>query len=149
MPRRPRSDPHLSDETDDMASKSARRNSPAGTGRERRRWPRAKADWPISVDLPEGRFEARVRDISQSGVCFFLDRPLSMMTRLAVELDLPIAESEHCVRGEGVVVRSEKISEYVDHYEIAVFMPELSEEDRRAIGAFVDGHPSMNGSKHD
>ena len=43
------------------------------SGRDRRRWPRAKADWPITLDLPEGRYEARVRDISQAGVCFFLN----------------------------------------------------------------------------
>jgi len=134
-------------EPDDMPAKPAPKVSAPRSGRERRRWPRAKADWPISVDLPEGRFEARVRDISRAGVCFFLDRSLSMMTRLEIELELPVPSGEHRVRGEGVVVRSEKISEFLDHYEIAVFMPELSTEDKEAIGAFVDDHPRMDGSR--
>jgi hypothetical protein len=113
------------------------------TGRERRRWPRAKADWPISLDLPEGRFEARVRDISQAGVCFFLDRPLKPMTTLAIELELPQARARTVIRGQGVVVRSESISQRLDHYEIAVFMPELSETERGAIGVFVESHPEF------
>ena len=133
------------DEPDDMPAEPAPQASAPRTGRERRRWPRAKADWPISLDLPEGRYEARVRDISRAGVCFFLDRSLSIMTRLAIELELP-GEDSRRIRAEGVVVRSEKISEFLDHYEIAVFMPELSEEDKTAIGGFVDTHPRLNGS---
>ena len=42
-----------------------------------------------------------------------------------------------------------KISEFLDHYEIAVFMPELTDEDKVAIGSFVDTHPRMNGSARD
>lgn len=126
-----------------MPADSASQAAPQGTGRERRRWPRAKADWPISLDLPEGRYEARVRDISQAGVCFFLDRPLKLMTTLAVELELPHSGKRTVIRGRGVVVRSEGISERLDHYEIAVFMPELSEAEKGAIGMFVEGHPEF------
>lgn len=138
----------MSPEEPDMPAEPAPQASAPRSGRERRRWPRAKADWPISLDLPEGRYEARVRDISRAGVCFFLDRSLSIMTRLAIELELP-GEGSRRVRAEGVVVRSEKISEFLDHYEIAVFMPELTDEDKLAIGCFVDTHPRMNGSAKD
>jgi hypothetical protein len=113
------------------------------TGRERRRWPRAKADWPISLDLPEGRYEARVRDISEAGVCFFLDRPLRLMTQLAVELELPSDGKPVAIRGTGIVVRCETIARAVDHYEIAVFMPELTELEKGAIRMFVAGHPEF------
>lgn len=113
------------------------------SGRERRRWPRAKADWPISLNLPEGRYEARVRDISQAGVCFFLDRPLKLMTTLAIELDLPHASDHTVIKGTGVVVRSENISDALDHYEIAVFMPELTAAEKGAIAMFVESHPEF------
>jgi hypothetical protein len=121
------------------------------SGRERRRWPRAKADWPISLDLPEGRYEARVRDISQAGVCFFLDRPLKMMTTLQVELELEMETSDGepltiGIRGHGIVVRSEKISERIDHYEIAVFMPELTDAEKEAIREYVTAHPELAAS---
>jgi hypothetical protein len=113
------------------------------TGRERRRWPRAKADWPISLDLPEGRYEARVRDISEAGVCFFLDRPLRLMTQLAIELELPSDGKPLQLRGTGVVVRCEPIAQAVDHYEIAVFMPDLSDLEKGAIRMFVSSHPEF------
>jgi hypothetical protein len=126
-----------------MSADSASQAATRETGRERRRWPRARADWPISLELPEGRYEARVRDISQAGVCFFLDRPLKLMTQMAIELELPTAGSVMVIRGQGVVVRSEGISERLDHYEIAVFMPELTELEKGAIGMFVEGHPEF------
>jgi hypothetical protein len=106
-------------------------------GRERRRWDRASADWPITLALPDGRFEARVRDVSQAGVCFFLDRPIAAMTVLAIDLELPVPSGKRYVKGRGVVVRCERISEHIDHYEIAVFLDDLAQPDRDALAAYV------------
>ena len=58
-------------------------------GRERRRHPRVRGDWPVTVELPDGPHQARVRDVSRGGVSFFLDRPIQEMTLLRVEFDLP------------------------------------------------------------
>lgn len=126
-----------------MTVDSASPATSQGSGRERRRWPRAKADWPISLDLPEGRYEARVRDISEAGVCFFLDRSIKLMTRLSVELDLPMDAEHTLIRATGIVVRSENISDHLDHYEIAVFMPQLTEREKLAIASFVKLHPEF------
>ena len=108
----------------------------AGEG-ERRRWSRASADWPISLGLADGRFEARVRDVSQAGVCFFLDRPVATMTVLAVDLELPVPGGKRLVKGRGVVVRCERISERIDHYEIAVYLDQLAQPDREVLAAYV------------
>jgi hypothetical protein len=124
-----------------MMADSTPEAPPSATGKERRKWPRAKADWPISLELPEGRYEARVRDISEAGVCFFLDRPVNLMTQLEIELDLPEQDGMLVIRGKGIVVRSEKLSERIDHYEVAVFMPDFSTKDRKAIASFVLEHP--------
>ena len=59
---------------------------------DRRQWPRADADWPVRLLLPEGHFEARVRDVSRAGLCFFLDRPIPEMTSLRLDLELPETE---------------------------------------------------------
>lgn len=136
--------PSPSPEKDPMSADSAPLAPTPSQGRERRRWPRAKADWPISLNLPEGRYEARVRDISQAGVCFFLDRSLKLMTTLAIELDLPHEGRHTVIRGTGIVVRSENISDRIDHYEIAVFMPELTETEKEAIADFVESHPEFD-----
>ncbi len=126
-----------------MTAESASNSTLQGSGRERRRWPRAKADWPISLDLPEGRYEARVRDISEAGVCFYLDRPVKLMTRLQIELNLPHEGNITVIRGAGVVVRSETLSEHIDHYEVAVFMPDFTASEKESIRAFVQDHPEF------
>ena len=107
----------------------------------RRRWPRAGADWPVRLLLPEGHFEARVRDISRAGICFFLDRPIPEMTSLRIDLELPVPEGMRFVRGDAVVVRCDKISDRLDHYEIAAFLNNMADPDRDALEAFVDLPP--------
>jgi len=109
---------------------------------DRRQWPRADADWPIRLLLPEGHFEARVRDISRAGICFFLDRPIQEMTTLRIDLELPVQGGMRFVRGDVVVVRCDKISERLDHYEIAAFLSNMAEPDRDALDAFVDAPPA-------
>lgn len=111
--------------------------SPEGSGAERRRWRRARAEWPITVRLADGVHEARIRDVSQAGVCFFLDRPLREMTTLSIEFELPVAGGRRTVRGAGAVVRCEKISAAIDHYEIAVFVQDMADPDRATIAQYV------------
>jgi len=115
---------------------------PAPSDADRRQWPRADADWPIRLLLPEGHFEARVRDISRAGICFFLDRPIQEMTTLRIDLELPVADGMRFVRGDAVVVRCDKISELLDHYEIAAFLSNMADPDRDALEAFVDLPPA-------
>lgn len=106
-------------------------------GRERRRDRRARADLPITVVLDDGVHEAKIRDVSRGGVCFFLDRPVPEMTALRLEFDLPMDPGVRRITGEGAVVRCEKISRTLDHYEIAVFMRDMAAPDRETIAAYV------------
>lgn len=119
-------------------------NSPSG--RERRQWERARAEWPITITLEDGSHEARIRDVSRGGVCFFLDRPVREMTTLRIEFDLPVGSGTRRISGVGVVVRSEKISQAIDHYEIAVFLQDMAQPDRETIEAYVgDWRTSQDG----
>lgn len=104
---------------------------------ERRRWSRARADWPITVAMDDGQHEARIRDVSRAGVCFFLDRPINEMTLLQVAFELPVADGVRRISAKGAVVRCERISAALDHYEIAVFLHEIAEPDQRTIGEYV------------
>ncbi len=106
-------------------------------GRDRRRHPRAPADWPLQLALSDGQHTARVRDVSRAGVSFYLDRAIPMMTLLGVELDLPTEDGKRTIRGNGAVVRCERLSELVDHYEVAVFLHDMLQDDRDAIDAYV------------
>jgi hypothetical protein len=106
-------------------------------GSERRRWARSDADLPVTVSLAGGRSEARLRDISRAGVCFFLDRPIPLMTVLELSVSLPVKGGVRRIGGHGAVVRCERIAKALDHYEVAVFLHEMAEADRRTIEEFV------------
>lgn len=112
------------------------------SGRERRRHERAAAEWPVTIELDDGPHQARIRDVSRGGLCFFLDRPIEEMTMLRIEFDLPesaqgVTTPRQRLSGHGAVVRCERISAALDHYEIAVFLTEMSDRDREQIEAYV------------
>lgn len=115
-------------------------------GAERRRHPRVPFDWPVTIALPDGEHAARLRDVSRAGVCFFLDRRIPEMTVLRLAVDLPergtgaARSPEYTVRGSGVVVRCRPLSPHVDHFEVAVFLNDISELDRAKLEAFVQAH---------
>lgn len=89
-------------------------------GRERRRHPRLRVqDLPLTLD---GGKALRVRDLSRSGVCVFAESPVRMMTHVRFRFELPGAAD---VTGSGVVVRCERLSPALGHYEVAIFFQEL------------------------
>ena len=106
-------------------------------GAERRRYPRAESEFPISLALDGKTYEARVRDVSRAGVCFYLERSIPLMTVLALDFALKVNGKSHRVRGSGAVVRCEKISPTLQHFECAVFLHDASESDREVIDAYV------------
>lgn len=94
--------------------------------KERRRHPR----FPVN-DLPVlvGDGEAlRVRDLSRSGACFFSETPIRVMTHVQFSFALPGVSPPRSVQGEGVVVRCERISPAVGHYEVALFFQDMPRE---------------------
>ena len=120
-----------------------RRSATTPSPADRRRWARAQSDLPITVTLAGDKSPARVRDGSRAGVCFFLDRPIPMMTVLEVALEMRTKSGPKTIRGHGAVVRCEKIAKAVDHYEIAVFLHEMADSDRRTIEEYVGTRPPM------
>jgi len=115
----------------------------SGGGRERREHPRVEAPWPVMLSLESGACVARLRDISRAGVCFFLDRPIGLMTLLSLSLDLPLEAGPRSIQGHGAVVRCERISPSLEHYEIAVFLHDMSDADRAAIDVHVRERPAV------
>ena len=124
-----------------MANESIPHRFPAPReGGERRNHPRAAVDWPVTIALEDGEHPARLRDVSRSGVCFYLDRRIPEMTLLRLELDLPgvdDAGEPRRISGMGVVVRCRRVAPPVDHYEVAVFLNDISDEDRSQLESVV------------
>lgn len=91
------------------------------SGRDRRRHPRHQvANLPVTL---EGGPALRVRDLSRAGVCVFAETPLRMMTH--VRFRFALGEGAGEVSGEGVVVRCERLSPALGHFEIAIYFQQL------------------------
>jgi hypothetical protein len=116
-----------------MPKPTSRAEAARTGGAERRQHARATADWPVLLDLPKGKTPARLRDISAAGVSFFLDQPIPEMTVLALELQF----AKKKIQARGAVVRCERISKHIEHYEIALFLHEIAESDRETIARYV------------
>ncbi len=57
------------------------------------------------------------------------------MTLLEISFGRP--GHEELIKGRGAVVRCERISSMLEHFEIAVFMTDMSDPDREAIEKYV------------
>lgn len=104
---------------------------------ERRAHPRVAApDLPLK--LAGTGSPLRVRDISQSGVAFFADSPVALMTRVKFEIELPSEDgASAAVAGEGAVVRCERLSPALGHYEVAVFFQHLEGNSQRDLREYL------------
>lgn len=109
----------------------------APRGAERRRYTRAAVDWPVTIQLSDGHYGARLRDVSAAGLCFYMDRQVPEMTVLDVEVPVRVGEDERDIRCRGAVVRCRPISPSLDHYEVAVFLHDIGETDRAWLAAYV------------
>jgi c-di-GMP-binding flagellar brake protein YcgR len=123
-----------------MTGKSS--NSAKG-GSERRKHTRVPATFPcvlIGPDQKEEKFD--LVDLSESGVRMRCGRPLPAMTQVQVALVLPKARvgrpKDAPLSTRGVVVWSHKSKEGKKaDFDTGVFFPELSNEQRGLLAAYV------------
>lgn len=105
---------------------------------ERRAHPRVAAP-ELPLKLAGEGAALRVRDISQSGVAFFADNPVALMTKVRFEVELPSADGKgRPIVGEGAVVRCERLSPALGHYEVAVFFQHLEGNSLRDLKDYLD-----------
>ena len=79
----------------------------------------------------------RVRDLSESGLAFFSEEPVPIMTKVGFRLELTQGTEAMEARGDGVVVRCERLSSSLGHYEVAVFFQDPKPEMLDLVRAFV------------
>ncbi len=79
-----------------------------------------------------------MRDISKSGVAFFAESAIPLMTLVNFALEIPTNEGEpQTISGQGAVVRCEPLAPNMGHFEIALFFQELDADAEKSIAAFV------------
>ncbi|MFZ2631041.1 MAG: PilZ domain-containing protein [Desulfosalsimonadaceae bacterium] len=88
---------------------------------ERRRYPRIETRIPMNLVADKRNVSAETVNLSMSGICCRVDRPIEMMTCLEIVLMLPdevAPDDVMYVECEGVVVRDEKTN---DGHHISIF----------------------------
>lgn len=113
---------------------------------EKRRHPRLEKQIPLKIQKEGFDIAAESRNISSSGVYFNVKNQIEPMTKLKVELILPIKKDletiTKIIKCSGVVVRTEKEND--TSYNIAVYFSHISEADTKKIAEYVNQHISAN-----
>ena len=78
-----------------------------------------------------------VDNISANGVLCHTIKPVPLMTRMRILLDLP-KPSGHRIDAEGIVVRCDADERGDDHFKVAILFTRIDDEDHEAIRGFVD-----------
>ena len=115
---------------------------PPPFGRERRRHPRSRVrDLPLRLD--RGEKPLRVRDLSRSGVCVFAEEPVRIMTHVRFRFEIGDGPAAREVTGEGVVVRCERLSPALGHYEVAIYFQQLDAGCEEQLVSYLASQPAL------
>ena len=113
---------------------------------ERRGAPRAHADLPLRLSPDSGAQSATLKDISTSGLCCRFGEPLTEMTMVQIQLELPGAGAPCDLKG--VIVRCDKVRGITPPtYEVAVYFTDLTAETRTVIASFVESQLQAQASR--
>ena len=106
------------------------------SGQERREFPRSKSSVPVSKS-DDGVLD-HVDNISGNGVLCHTNKPVALMTKMSIAIELPGDDSGERVQCEGVVVRCDPDDKTDGKYEVAILYTHVEEDDRERIEAFVE-----------
>ncbi len=106
-------------------------------GEERRRYPRSNRGFPIVEDTGGPGVLNHVDNISANGVLCHTVKPIPLMTRMSIVLELP-RPFERRIDCEGIVVRCDPDELGDDHFKVAILYTKMEEEDVEAIHEFVE-----------
>lgn len=106
-------------------------------GQERRRYPRSRRSIEGSLHDSGPGVLNHIDNISANGVLCHTVRPIPLMTKLSIALELP-KPTDKRIECEGIVVRCEPHEQGEDRFKVAILYTKLSEADYQAIREFVD-----------
>jgi hypothetical protein len=103
---------------------------------ERRRYPRSRRSLPLMAEASGPGVLNHVDNISANGVRCHTIKPVPLMTRMQIKLELP--GQDHSVDAEGIVVRCDPDVKGDDHFKVAILFTRLDEDDHSAIRRWVE-----------
>lgn len=104
---------------------------------ERRRYPRSRRALTGYFDHSGPGVLNHIDNVSANGVLCHTVKPVPMMTKMSVVLELPHPEG-HRIEAEGIVVRCDPDAQGDDKFRVAILFTKLRDEDHHAIREFVD-----------
>lgn len=116
-------------------------------GEERRRYPRSRRGFPIIVDESGPGVLNHVNNISANGVLCHTVKPVPLMTKMRIALELPKpataknsapSPARHRIECEGIVVRCDPHEQGDDHFKVAILFTKMSDGAHEAIVEFVE-----------
>lgn len=104
---------------------------------ERRRYPRSRRGMPLLTDAGGPGVLNHVDNISANGVLCHTVKPIPLMTRMNIVLELPKPSGQR-IEAEGIVVRCDPEDKGDDHFKVAILFTKLDDEAQQAIHEFVE-----------
>ncbi len=106
-------------------------------GDERRRYPRSRRGLPMAVDEAGPGVLNHVDNISANGVLCHTIKPVPLMTKMRIALDLPAPYGRR-VDAEGIVVRCDADDRGDDHFKVAILFTKIDADEHEAVRQFVE-----------
>ncbi len=106
-------------------------------GSERRRYHRSRRGFPAVVDESGPGVLNHIDNISPNGILCHTVKPVPLMTKLRMALELP-KPNNHRLDCEGIVVRCDPHESGDDHFKVAILFTRLDDADQKAISHFVE-----------
>ncbi len=103
---------------------------------DRRRYPRSRRGVSAIIDEAGPGVLNHVDNISANGVLCHTVKPVPLMTRMRIHIELP-PPGKLRVDTEGVVVRCDRDEHGDDHFRVAILFTRLDDESQLAIHSFV------------
>jgi len=105
-------------------------------GEERRRYPRSRRQVAAVIDDSGPGVRNHVDNISVSGVLCHTVKPIPLMTKIGMALELP-KPFDRRIECEGIVVRCDPHEVGDDRFEVAILYTKVDDEDLALIEQFV------------
>lgn len=104
---------------------------------DRRRYPRSRRGLSVLRDASGPGVLNHVDNISANGVLCHTVKPVPLMTRMSIALELP-KPFDRRLEAEGIVVRCDPDEKGDDHFKVAILFTKLDDEDHAAIRKYVE-----------
>ena len=108
---------------------------------ERRKDPRADNNIPLKISSEDFDIVTESKNLSCSGAYCLVDKPLEPMTKLKIQLLLPMKQKNKTIVKKisccGVVVRSQP-QEGEKNFSTAIYFNDIKDKDKKVLSQYVD-----------